>query len=551
MAARNRHRSSASSGNVAKRQKTEASDDFSEFALQAIASLNKLFSGDYQIVNDFLTLPSNKLYPDYYVEIKSPISIQEIKSKVTSKAYSSLAQFLSDFRLMSDNAKQFNDESSDIAKNAETIYNSIREQVDEFNASQQVYVPPALPKIKIKLTKPKQESEKPELGVIDLKEKLLELVDNLSKFQDNDINIAEPFLFEVSRKEYPDYYKLIKQAMSFDTIKKNISSNKYSNLEDFKKHLDLIWTNAQLYNEEDSLIYQDSKTLQNVADEKINELKALLDSASEKEKGTPLDHGADDIVATASASEQNEDGDADHDDDDDGEEEEEQEGEEEEEREDDEDEALDEDSVASGNEVDAGTLEENLNPFAATSEPSSYLKTIKKATYTNPQTQIKPQDALIQEITISSSRSIYRQIVRASSVPTQGTLPAFQNWFEYRVKALDNLTKTKPKSYSLVLPSNSAGSISVSASLNDSLTKKKHVSALSINGERVNPQPSIHYSDPARQLTSRYELKIPSGLNNIKFTVSIGAGDKYDPDDLLKPYNAQLEESIIFWVQVA
>ncbi|EFA85905.1 SNF2-related domain-containing protein [Heterostelium album PN500] len=69
----------------------------------------------------FLELPGRDDYPDYYKEISNPISMSEIKEK----KYSTPKEFAQDWKLMFDNALIYNDPSSQVYKDALTLYNNI------------------------------------------------------------------------------------------------------------------------------------------------------------------------------------------------------------------------------------------------------------------------------------------------------------------------------------------------------------------------------------------------------------------------------------------
>lgn len=66
----------------------------------------------------------------------------------------------------------------------------------------------------------------------------------------------------VSRKEYPEYYKVIKEPMSLNTVRKRILAHRYLAWPEFEKDLELIVTNAGTFNEEDSIIVQLARELQ-------------------------------------------------------------------------------------------------------------------------------------------------------------------------------------------------------------------------------------------------------------------------------------------------
>eukprot|EP01133_Synstelium_polycarpum_P014775 gene14775-17464_t len=77
----------------------------------------------------FWSQPSREDYPEYYEEIKNPISMQEIQSN----KYDSTDQFIQDWRLMFNNALAFNDPSSQVYKDAVNLYNIFStEMKDQF-----------------------------------------------------------------------------------------------------------------------------------------------------------------------------------------------------------------------------------------------------------------------------------------------------------------------------------------------------------------------------------------------------------------------------------
>jgi ATP-dependent helicase STH1/SNF2 len=61
-----------------------------------------------------------------------------------------------------------------------------------------------------------------------------------------------------SKRDYPDYYKVIKNPISM----KKIRTNRYKSGLDFKQDFYTLFRNAQTYNEESSIVYKDSVKLQ-------------------------------------------------------------------------------------------------------------------------------------------------------------------------------------------------------------------------------------------------------------------------------------------------
>ncbi|KAG8285461.1 Transcription activator BRG1 [Homalodisca vitripennis] len=67
-----------------------------------------------------------------------------------------------------------------------------------------------------------------------------------------------------SRKELPDYYEVIKKPMDIKKIMTRIEESKYIDFDDLERDFMQLCKNAQLYNEEASLIHEDSIVLQSV-----------------------------------------------------------------------------------------------------------------------------------------------------------------------------------------------------------------------------------------------------------------------------------------------
>uniref|UniRef100_A0A8C1RZ98 Bromo domain-containing protein n=1 Tax=Cyprinus carpio TaxID=7962 RepID=A0A8C1RZ98_CYPCA len=113
-----------------------------------------------------------------------------------------------------------------------------------------------------------------------LTKKMKKIVDAVIKYKDgfvtslvfsinpmNSVNgrlLSEVFVQLPSRKELPEYYELIRKPVDFRKIKERIKSHKYRTLNDLEKDVMLLCQNAQTFNLEGSLIYEDSIVLQSV-----------------------------------------------------------------------------------------------------------------------------------------------------------------------------------------------------------------------------------------------------------------------------------------------
>ncbi|XP_059047532.1 ATP-dependent helicase brm isoform X2 [Achroia grisella] len=76
--------------------------------------------------------------------------------------------------------------------------------------------------------------------------------------------LSEPFMKLPSRRELPDYYDVIKKPLDIKKIMNRIEDAKYNDITDLERDFFTLCANAQTYNEEASLIYEDSVRLRNV-----------------------------------------------------------------------------------------------------------------------------------------------------------------------------------------------------------------------------------------------------------------------------------------------
>lgn len=91
------------------------------------------------------------------------------------------------------------------------------------------------------------------------------LLDVVLSYKDSDGRVlSEVFISLPSRKELPEYYEIIKKPVDFRKIKARIRDHKYRSLDDLERDVMLLCKNAQTFNVEGSLIYEDSIVLQSV-----------------------------------------------------------------------------------------------------------------------------------------------------------------------------------------------------------------------------------------------------------------------------------------------
>lgn len=93
--------------------------------------------------------------------------------------------------------------------------------------------------------------------------KLIMVVVNYTDSTDGRL-LSEPFMKLPSRRELPDYYEIIKKPLTINKLLQKIEEGKYGDFDELEKDFMQLCKNAQIYNEEASLIHEDSIVLQSV-----------------------------------------------------------------------------------------------------------------------------------------------------------------------------------------------------------------------------------------------------------------------------------------------
>ncbi|XP_058090600.1 uncharacterized protein LOC131237010 [Magnolia sinica] len=100
------------------------------------------------------------------------------------------------------------------------------------------------------------------------KKLLVFILDRLQK-KDTYGVFSEP----VDPDELPDYHEVIENPMDFSTVRKKLSSGAYANLEQFKKDVFLISSNAMRYNANDTIYFRQARSIQELAQKSFENLK--------------------------------------------------------------------------------------------------------------------------------------------------------------------------------------------------------------------------------------------------------------------------------------
>ncbi|KAM9227632.1 protein polybromo-1 isoform 1-T1 [Leptosomus discolor] len=89
--------------------------------------------------------------------------------------------------------------------------------------------------------------------------------------------LCDLFMVKPSKKDYPDYYKIILEPMDLKMIEHNIRNDKYTGEEAMIEDMKLMFRNARHYNEEGSQVYNDAHMLEKILKEKRKELGPLAE----------------------------------------------------------------------------------------------------------------------------------------------------------------------------------------------------------------------------------------------------------------------------------
>ena len=81
---------------------------------------------------------------------------------------------------------------------------------------------------------------------------------------------AKVFKTQVSKRKYPQYYKVIKEPMWLDKVWRKLESEEYLTLKAFDRDMMLIWHNARTFNPPTHAIH-------NLANEMQDQYQSLLD----------------------------------------------------------------------------------------------------------------------------------------------------------------------------------------------------------------------------------------------------------------------------------
>ncbi|XP_074645019.1 protein polybromo-1-like isoform X2 [Tubulanus polymorphus] len=221
------------------------------------------------LIGIFMELPSKKDYPDYYQVISEPMDMSMIERKIVEDKYHSEQELISDFEVMFNNARHYNEEDSQVYRDAETLEKVLKKKVRSLSPLHADIVRGMARTMGRKMDGPKLKS----LSNSTVETKLHHLYNSVKDYTDSRGRIlSSPFMRLPTKNEYPSYYEIIKKPIDMQRISQRVSSRQYDNLDDIVADFVLMFDNACKFNEPDSQIYKDALALQRVCLEKKSEL---------------------------------------------------------------------------------------------------------------------------------------------------------------------------------------------------------------------------------------------------------------------------------------
>ncbi|CAL8338803.1 unnamed protein product [Merluccius merluccius] len=229
-----------------------------------------------QLISEpFLQLPSRKDYPDYYQQINQPICLHQIRNKMKSNEYDSVEHLDSDLTRMLENGKRYNVPHSSIYKRAlklQHIQQMKRKELlhrddddgdsmmssaisDNGSSKRKMYKKNTKKNCMRALFMAVTEAREPATGR----------------------RLCDLFMVKPSKKDYPDYYKVILEPMDLRMVEHNIRLDKYASEDAMMDDMRLMFRNARHYNEEGSQVYNDADVLEKILKDRRRDLGPSID----------------------------------------------------------------------------------------------------------------------------------------------------------------------------------------------------------------------------------------------------------------------------------
>jgi len=260
------------SGHQKKKQKLSLGGDADRITKQCFAVLKTLQKNPNAV--DFLQPVDWKALKltTYPKMIKNPMDLGTVESKLASGRYAHTDDFVRDVNQIWQNAHIFNQEGSQIYDIASLLRDVFREKMKDVEPG------------------PLQEGGGSSGGggggggggmTPDELAQCKAAVRDIRKHKD-----AADFLEPVDWKALgiPDYPTIIKRPMDLGTVAKRLDAGQYASVHAVYADLDLVWTNAMTYNQDESFIYVLARDLKAFSDKKMHPILGAARGAAEEPK---------------------------------------------------------------------------------------------------------------------------------------------------------------------------------------------------------------------------------------------------------------------------
>uniref|UniRef100_A0A8C2XLA7 Protein polybromo-1 n=1 Tax=Cyclopterus lumpus TaxID=8103 RepID=A0A8C2XLA7_CYCLU len=229
-----------------------------------------------QLISEpFLQLPSRKDYPDYYHQISQPICLLQIKNKIKNNEYDSVEHIDSDLMRMFENAKRYNVPHSSIYKRALKLQHIQQMKRKELLQRDDDDGDSMLSSATSDTSSTKRKSHKKNTKKNRMKALFAAVAE--AREAGTGRRLCDLFMVKPSKKDYPDYYKVILEPMDLRNIEHNIRSDKYMTEDAMVEEIKLMFRNARHYNEEGSQVYNDADILEKIMKDRRRDLGPVTD----------------------------------------------------------------------------------------------------------------------------------------------------------------------------------------------------------------------------------------------------------------------------------
>uniref|UniRef100_A0A673GW71 Protein polybromo-1 n=1 Tax=Sinocyclocheilus rhinocerous TaxID=307959 RepID=A0A673GW71_9TELE len=204
------------------------------------------------LAEPFFQLPSRKDYPDYFQQISHPISLQQIRSRMKNNEYESVEQIDTDLNLMFENAKRYNVPNSQIYKRVLKLQHILQMKRKELTRRDDEDGDSMLSSTLSDGGSTKRKSYKKNTKKNRMKALYAAVAE--AREMGTGRRLCDLFMVKPSKKDYPDYYKIIQEPVDLRTIDHNIRSDRYPSEDAMMEDMKLMFRNARHYNEEGSQV---------------------------------------------------------------------------------------------------------------------------------------------------------------------------------------------------------------------------------------------------------------------------------------------------------